>query len=81
MPGSIELESLIIDLGRADLESLARNTHKLKGSLSYFGGPAVTIARDLESAAKAGQLTTAAGLLPDLEIAVAAVSSRLEFGA
>jgi signal transduction histidine kinase/CheY-like chemotaxis protein len=69
------------DLGRADLESLARNTHKLKGSLSYFGGPAVVLARDLENAAKAGQLTTAAGLMPDLEIEVAAVSSRLEFGA
>jgi HPt (histidine-containing phosphotransfer) domain-containing protein len=67
-------------LGRADLESLARHTHTLKGSLSYFGGPAVTIARDLETAAKAGQLTAAAGLMPDLEIEVAAVSSRLEVG-
>lgn len=65
------------DLSRADLESLARHTHKLKGSLSYFGGPAVALARELETAAKAGQLTTAAGLLPDLEIEVAAVSSRL----
>jgi two-component system sensor histidine kinase/response regulator len=68
------------DLARADFESLTRHTHKLKGSLSYFGGRAVTIARDLETAAKAGQLALAAGLLPDLEIEVAAVSSRLEFG-
>jgi CheY-like chemotaxis protein len=68
------------DLDRGDLESLARHTHTLKGSLSYFGGRAVDVARELESAAKAGQLTTAAGLLPDLEIEVAAVSSRLEAG-
>jgi two-component system sensor histidine kinase/response regulator len=68
-------------LARADCESLLRHTHKLKGSLSYFGGRAVTLARDLEIAAKAGQLATAAGLLPELEIEVAAVSSRLEAGA
>jgi CheY-like chemotaxis protein len=68
------------DLGRADLESLARHTHTLKGSLSYFGGPAVTLARDLENAAKAGQLKTAAGLMPGLETEVAVVSSRLQVG-
>lgn len=43
------------------LRILARNAHKLKGSLSHFGGPAMAIVRELESAAKAGQLTTAAG--------------------
>ena len=68
------------DLARSDFESLQRNTHKLKGSLSYFGGRAVTLARDLENAAKAGELVAAAGLLPDLEIEIAAVSSRLEAG-
>lgn len=68
------------DLSRADLESLTRHIHKLKGSLSYFGGRAVTLSRDLEIAARAGDLATAAGLLPDLEIEIAAVSSRLEFG-
>jgi signal transduction histidine kinase/CheY-like chemotaxis protein len=68
------------DLARADFESLGRHTHKLKGSLSYFGGRAVTLARDLENAAKAGELAAAAGLLPDLEIEIAAVSNRLEFG-
>lgn len=68
------------DLSRADFESLTRHTHKLKGSLSYFGGRAVALARDLESAAKANQLAAAAGLLPDLEIEIAAVSSRLEAG-
>jgi HPt (histidine-containing phosphotransfer) domain-containing protein len=74
------LAALREDLSRADFESLARNAHKLKGSLSHFGGPAMAIVRDLEAAAIAGQLTTAAGLLPDLEIEIAAVSSRLEFG-
>ncbi|MDP9191904.1 MAG: ATP-binding protein [Acidobacteriota bacterium] len=74
------LAALRDDLSRADFESLARNAHKLKGSLSHFGGPAMAIVRELENAAKAGQLTTAAGLLPDLEIEIAAVSSRLEFG-
>lgn len=68
------------DLARSDLESLQRNSHKLKGSLSYFGGRAVTLARELENAASAGELIAAAGLLPDLEIEIAAVSSRLEFG-
>jgi CheY-like chemotaxis protein len=65
-------------IARGDLEALSLHTHKLKGSLSYFGGRAVTVARELEAAAKAGQLAVAAGLLPDLEIDVAAVSSRLE---
>jgi CheY-like chemotaxis protein len=74
------LSSMRTDIDRADLESLARHTHTLKGSLSYFGGPAVAIARELESAARAGQLATAASLLPDLEIEVAVVSSRLEAG-
>ncbi|HEX2060139.1 MAG TPA: response regulator, partial [Thermoanaerobaculia bacterium] len=64
-------------LGRGDAEALARHAHKLKGSLSYFGGNAVTFAREVEAAAKAGELTKAAALLPDLEIAVAAVSRRL----
>jgi signal transduction histidine kinase/CheY-like chemotaxis protein len=64
-------------LSRGDLEALVRHAHKLKGSLSYFGGRASTLARDVEAAAKAGELAKAAGLLPDLEIEVAAVSSRL----
>ena len=74
------LAAILEDLARSDFESLQRNTHKLKGSLSYFGGRAVTLARDLENAAKAGELVAAAGLLPDLEIEIAAVSSRLEAG-
>jgi two-component system, sensor histidine kinase and response regulator len=67
-------------IARGDLESLSREAHKLKGSLSYFGGRAAALARDVEAAAKAGELAAAAGLLPDLEIEVAAVSSRLALG-
>jgi two-component system sensor histidine kinase/response regulator len=65
-------------IARGDAEALAREAHKLKGSLSYFGGRAMAIARDLEAAAKTGELAAAAGLLPDLEIELAAVSTRLE---
>jgi two-component system sensor histidine kinase/response regulator len=64
-------------LARGDAEALARHAHKLKGSVSYFEGRAVVLAREIESAAKAGDLTIAAGLLPDLEIAIEAVSDVL----
>jgi HPt (histidine-containing phosphotransfer) domain-containing protein len=64
-------------LERGDAEAVARHAHKLKGSLSYFQGRALMLARELESAAKGGELTKAAGLLPDLEIAVSAVSDVL----
>lgn len=67
-------------LSRGDVDALASHVHKLKGSLSYFGGRASDLAREIEAAAKAGELTKAAGLLPDLEIEVAAVSTRLEAG-
>lgn len=65
-------------IARADANELARHAHKLKGSVSYFQGNAMNLARDIEAAAKAGELTVAASLLPDLEIAVAAVSAALE---
>ncbi|HYC59445.1 MAG TPA: ATP-binding protein [Thermoanaerobaculia bacterium] len=71
------LASMRDALARGDTETLAREAHKLKGSLSHFGGRAATLARDVELAAKAGELAEAAGLLPDLEIEVAAVSNRL----
>ena len=64
-------------LARGDADAVARHAHKLKGSLSYFQGRALMLARELESAAKGGELTKAAGLLPDLEIAVSAVSDVL----
>ena len=64
-------------LVRADGEAIARHAHKLKGSLSYFGGNAATLARDIETAAQAGEIATAASLVPDLEIAIALVSDKL----
>jgi two-component system sensor histidine kinase/response regulator len=74
------LTAMLDDIARGDLDALSVHTHKLKGSLSYFGGRALTIAGELEAAARAGELTIAAGLLPDLQLEVAAVSSRLEAG-
>ena len=64
-------------LARGDGEALARHAHTLKGSVSYFEGRAVVLAREIETAARAGELTKAAGLLPDLEIALEAVSDVL----
>jgi len=62
-----------------DAEALIRHTHKLKGSLSYFEGEAANLARDVEIAARASDLIRAASLLPDLELAVAAVADRLQY--
>lgn len=64
-------------LARGDSETLARHAHTLKGSLSYFEGRALALAVEVESAAKAGELGRAAGLVPDLETAVAVVESTL----
>jgi two-component system sensor histidine kinase/response regulator len=61
-----------------DQQALVQQAHKLKGSLSYFDGPALELARDFEFSVRASELTKAAGLLPDLEIAIAALSARLE---
>ncbi|HEY0155711.1 MAG TPA: ATP-binding protein [Thermoanaerobaculia bacterium] len=71
------LEGIRDGLARGDAETVARHAHKLKGSLSYFQGRALLLARELESAAKGGELAKAAGLLPDLEIALSAVSDVL----
>jgi signal transduction histidine kinase/CheY-like chemotaxis protein len=68
-------------IARGDCDALARHAHKLKGSLSYFGGRGVVLTREIEVFAKSGELTRAAALLPDLEIEVAAVSSRLQSAA
>jgi len=58
-------------IARKDAEALAGHAHKLKGSMSYFPGErGVDIARNVEQAARAGDVTRAAGLLPDLERAV-----------
>jgi HPt (histidine-containing phosphotransfer) domain-containing protein len=65
-------------IARDDASEVARHAHKLKGSVSYFEGNAMTLARDIEAAARAGELSRAASLLPELELAVAAVSAALE---
>jgi two-component system, sensor histidine kinase and response regulator len=57
-------------LERGDADALARHAHKLKGSLSYFPGRAENLAREVEGAARAGELQRAAGLIPDIESAV-----------
>ena len=64
-------------LSASDQEAVVRHAHKLKGSLSYFEGEAVKLARDIELAAREGQLGRAASLLPNLESAVAAVARNL----
>jgi len=73
-----ELMAAIRDaLASADQERVVRNAHTLKGSLSYFEGDAAKLARELELAAREGELQKAASMLPDLEIAVAAVAEML----
>lgn len=57
-------------LARGDADALARHAHKLKGSLSYFPGRGETLAREVEGAARAGELHRAAGLIPEVESAV-----------
>ncbi|HEX7833689.1 MAG TPA: ATP-binding protein [Thermoanaerobaculia bacterium] len=57
-------------LERGDADALARHAHKLKGSLSYFPGRGENLAREVEGAARAGELHRAAGLIPDIESAV-----------
>jgi CheY-like chemotaxis protein len=57
-------------LARGDADALAKHAHKLKGSLSYFPGRGETLAREVEGAARAGELHRAAGLIPDIESAV-----------
>jgi len=61
-----------------DSVALARHVHTLKGSLSHFSwNRGAEIAREIESAAISGDLPRAAGLLPDLENAVAALYATL----
>jgi CheY-like chemotaxis protein len=71
------LESIRDSRRRNDGESLARHAHKLKGSLSYFPGTAASIARDIETAAKAGNLDRVDVLIPELERKVAQLSAEL----
>lgn len=71
------LASIRDAIGAGDAESLARHAHKLKGSVSYFEGEALRLAREVEAAARGGNVIAAAALLPDLEIAVAKINERL----
>jgi HPt (histidine-containing phosphotransfer) domain-containing protein len=66
-------------LSSNDGSALARHAHKLKGSLSYFPGErGSAIARQIEVAAKAGDLAKAASLMPDLEQAIAELTETLK---
>ncbi|HEX2831858.1 MAG TPA: ATP-binding protein [Thermoanaerobaculia bacterium] len=64
------LASMRDALARGDADALARHAHKLKGSLSYFPGRGENLAREVEGAARAGELNRAAGLIPEVESAV-----------
>ena len=65
-------------IASGDAAAVARNVHTLKGSLSHFSwSRGAEIAREIESAAHAGDLSRAAMLTPDLEAAVAAVHAAL----
>jgi CheY-like chemotaxis protein len=65
-------------IARRDSDALAQHVHKLKGSMSYFPGQRGSdVAREMEQAARAGDLTRAASLMPDLEQAVAELQSVL----
>ena len=64
-------------LAAGDQPELVRHAHKLKGSLSYFEGPAAEVSRQFESAIRAGEMERAAALLPELEVAIDALSARL----
>jgi HPt (histidine-containing phosphotransfer) domain-containing protein len=65
-------------IARGDSDALAQHVHKLKGSMSYFPGQRGSdVAREMEQAARAGDLTRAASLMPDLEQAVAELQSVL----
>jgi two-component system, sensor histidine kinase and response regulator len=65
-------------IARNDAVAVARHTHTLKGSLSYFpASRSGEVARQIESAATSGDVARAASLLPDLESSVAALQAAL----
>lgn len=71
------LASIREAVAQNDPEAIARHAHKLKGSLSYFEGRALVIARELETAAKRRDVAACAALLPELERTVSEVSEAL----
>jgi CheY-like chemotaxis protein len=65
-------------IARKDADALASHAHKLKGSMSYFPAErGADIARNVELAARAGDVLRAADLLPDLERAVVELERAL----
>jgi two-component system, sensor histidine kinase and response regulator len=61
-----------------DSDALAKHAHKLKGSLSNFPrGSGAHLAADVESAARAGELTGIDVLLEELEAAVARLHEQM----
>jgi two-component system, sensor histidine kinase and response regulator len=60
-----------------DAEALYQTAHKLKGSVSNFPTPAVELATELESLARAGEIDRAAALMPPLEDALRELEMRL----
>ncbi len=72
------LSSIREAIARDDAEALTRHAHKLKGSMSYFPHDRGTeLAHAIEQAARGGDVAAAAGLLPELEKAVAALERAL----
>jgi len=60
-----------------DAEGLFEAAHKLKGSVSHFGTAATELAKEIEEAARAGDVATAATLMPRLDEALADLERRL----
>lgn len=72
------LEGIRDALARKDAEALARYSHKLKGSMSYFPGErGAAVARDLERAARDLDFLRVSELLPELERAVSELERAL----
>jgi two-component system, sensor histidine kinase and response regulator len=67
-----ELLAAIHDaIARQDASEAAKLAHKLKGSVSHFPRElAVSLSRELEEAARGGELARAAELLPELAVAI-----------
>lgn len=60
-----------------DAQGLFEAAHKLKGSVSHFGTAATELAKEIEEAARAGDVATAATLMPRLDEALADLERRL----
>lgn len=70
--------SIHIALASQDQPALVQAAHKLKGSLSYFEGPALQLARAFETAVRSNDLPRASGLLPELEVEITAIAEKLD---